>query len=93
MKVFMCKRVGGYSGGLAVVAANSKEEAFAVFHRHRDYAYMLDGFNRSEEEDEYTDDPAKCDSWYYPKDNWVEAEALIANVDTPMVIAEGGYTE
>jgi hypothetical protein len=26
MKVFMCKRQGGYSGGLAVVAANSKEE-------------------------------------------------------------------
>ena len=25
MKVFMCQRQGGYSGGLAVVAANSKE--------------------------------------------------------------------
>lgn len=25
MKVFMCQRRGGYSGGLAVVAANSKD--------------------------------------------------------------------
>ena len=32
MKVFMCKRDGGYSGGLAVVAANTKDEAFEVFH-------------------------------------------------------------
>ena len=30
MKVFACKRYGGYSGGLAVVAANSAEEAFAI---------------------------------------------------------------
>ena len=27
----MCKRTGGYSGGLAVVAANSREEAFKTF--------------------------------------------------------------
>lgn len=26
MKVFACKRVSGYSGGLAIVAANSAEE-------------------------------------------------------------------
>ena len=32
MKVFMCYRSGGYAGGLAVVAANSSEEAFDVFH-------------------------------------------------------------
>ena len=32
IKVFMCKRDGGYSGGLAIVAANTKDEAFEVFH-------------------------------------------------------------
>ena len=33
MKVFMCTRQGGYSGGLAVVAANSVEEAFKTFYK------------------------------------------------------------
>ena len=28
MKVFMCKRCGGWSGGLAVVAANIKRAVF-----------------------------------------------------------------
>ena len=31
MKVFACKRVSGYSGGLVIVAANSAEKAFEVF--------------------------------------------------------------
>lgn len=42
MKVFMCKRSGSYGGGLAVVAANNKEEAFRVFHENEDYEHLVD---------------------------------------------------
>lgn len=31
MKLFGCKRDGGYSGGLILVAANTKEEAFLTW--------------------------------------------------------------
>ena len=39
MKVFMCKRYDDYSGGLAVVAANNKEEAFKTFFTDKDYKW------------------------------------------------------
>lgn len=37
----MCKRAGDYSGGLAVVAANSCEEAYIVFHTDKRYKWAL----------------------------------------------------
>lgn len=86
----MCKRVGGYSGGLAVVAANSSEEAYIVFHTVERYKWMLAGFD---EDGNYSEDPLIVDSYYYPKENWFEVPSLVANVDKPMVINEGGYTE
>lgn len=79
MKVWMCKREQGYSGGLAVVAANSKDEAFRVYHSHKEHSW---------EYNEYNDD-----GFCYPKDNWFECELLTANVEEPCVIAEDGYTE
>lgn len=42
MKVWMCTRTdnfGWYSGGLAVVAANSREEAFKTFYLHGEYSW------------------------------------------------------
>ena len=90
MKVFMCKRVGGYSGGLAVVAANSSEEAYIVFHTDKRYKWALACFD---EDGNYSEDPLIVNSYYYPKENWFEVPSLIANVDVPMVINEGGYSE
>ena len=79
MKVWMCKMDYPYSGGLAVVAANSKEEAFRVYHSNEEHSW---------EYDEYNDD-----GYYYPKDNWFLCESLTANVEEPCVIMEDGYTE
>ena len=90
MKVFMCKRVGGYSGGLAVVAANSCEEAYVVFHTDKRYKWMLDCLD---EDGNYSEDPLMVNSYYYPIENWFEVPSLVANVDKPVVIKEGGYTE
>ena len=41
MKVFGCKRSGGYSGGLIIVAANSLNEAFETFAKDDRYEWMI----------------------------------------------------
>lgn len=91
MKVFMCKRVGGYSGGLAVVAANTKEEAFEVFHSQERYGYMVD--HSDIDTGEYTEDLSRCNSYYYRREHWFEVPILTADTIIPRVIEEGGYTE
>ena len=91
MKVFMCERQGGYSGGLAIVAAKSKEEAFKTFFEDEDYDWMVDKYDASTYE--YIDDFTKWRSDYYPTEKWFECKHLTANVDIPCVIAESGYTE
>lgn len=91
MKVFMCKREGSYSGGLAVVAANSIEEAFKTFFEDKDYEWMMDKYDIDTYE--YTDDCTKWRPYYYQKELWFECKVLTANVDKPCVIMEDGYTE
>lgn len=91
MKVFACKRYGGYSGGLAVVAANSAEEAFDVFHSSEKYNWMLDFLDQDSLE--YTSDMNRGESYYYKRKDWFELPMLIANVEQPQIIVEDGYTE
>lgn len=91
MKVFMCKRQGGYSGGLSVVAANSVKEAFKTFFEDEDYDWMVDKYDV--DTCGFTDDCTKWHSDYYPIDEWFECKVLTANVDKPCVIMEDGYTE
>lgn len=94
MKVFMCQRQMDYSGGLAVVAANSAEEAFKVFFEDEDYDWMVKKWIRTDEyTKEYTEDSTKWRSDYYPIEKWFECKVLTANVDKPCVIMEDGYTE
>lgn len=87
----MCKRTGGYSGGLVVVAANSKEEAFKTFSEDDRYAYMVDTYDL----DTYklVEDVTQWRSYYYPLEMWFECNILTANVDKPCVIMEDGYSE
>lgn len=91
MKVFACERTGSYSGGLAIVAANSKEEAFIVFHTDSRYDWMLD--NQDIETGEFTSDINRCNSYYYKREDWFELPILTADVDTPCIIIEDGYSE
>ena len=81
MKVFINVRSGSYSGGMILVAANTKEEAIKAFREDEDYDWMWD-----EMEDGIYD-------MYYGEDGWMESTVLTANVDTPQVIAENGYSE
>lgn len=85
MKVFANYRLGGYSGGMILVAANSAEEAHKVFHEDERFDYMWCDW--SWEDSRYVED------FYYQLDDWKEMPMLQANVDVPQVLAEGGYTE
>lgn len=92
MKVFACKRLDDYSGGLAIVAANSKEEAFNVLHSDKRYDWMVDWYF-DDEQCRYVEDLDKSDSYYYKRKNWFEMPMLTANVSEPQVLEEGGYAE
>ena len=81
MKVFINVRCGSYSGGMILVAANTKEEAIKAFREDEDYDWMWDKMEDG------------IDDMYYGEDGWMESTVLTANVDTPQVIAENGYSE
>lgn len=91
MKVFGCKRSGGYSGGLIIVAANSLNEAFGTFAKNDKYEWMIDWYDF--DTSKITKDVTKVDSNIYPRCDWFEIPELVANVDNPRVISEDGYTE
>lgn len=90
MKVFGCKVDAVYGGGLAIVAANSKEEAFVVFHTDQRYEWMADRFRL---DGSYIEDATKWYSDFYPLYQWFELTMLTANVDKPQVIAQDSYSE
>ena len=81
MNVFINVRCGSYSGGMILVAANTKEEAIKAFREDKDYDWMW-----------YEIDD-KIGDMYYGENGWMESTVLTANVDTPQVIAENGYSE
>ena len=93
MKVFACKRQGSYSGGLILVAAPTKEEAFSVFAHDREFDWMIQSYDAEGGYADVDDEGAIMSSDYYPLEDWVEIECLSAQVSEPQVIVEGGYTE
>lgn len=42
---------------------------------------------------QYTEDVTKVNSDVYHRNDWFEIPELVANVDSPRVISENGYTE
>ena len=89
MKVFINKRTGGWSGGLAVVAANNAEEAHRVycFNDPLTYYYNQEGDACRQE------DSISFSNYYYSPEGWQEVPCLTADVTEPTLIAEDGYTE
>ena len=85
MKVFINRRTGNYKGGLAIVAANTPEEAHKTFFSDPDYEYLCNKWN--------DDDITRLETFEYHLNGWKECKFLTANVDKPCVIEEDGYTE
>lgn len=81
MKVFGCTREGSYTGGIILVAANSKEEALEAYRNDSDYNYQW-----------YEYDEGIRD-YYYQPERWKEYPQLTYNGDKPCVILEEGYSE
>lgn len=93
MKVFYCKNQRSFGGGLVLVAANTKEEAYLMAAMNDNISYLFDWHD-----DEYTrcepdGNINHCKSDTYPLDKWREVEHLSTNLTEPQVIIEDHYFE
>lgn len=82
MKVFCCKNQCSYGGGLILVAANTKEEAFSVASVDEDTNWLF-----------YKMESGELVSDTYPINEWFEVEHLSTDLSEPQVIIEDHYTE
>lgn len=89
MKVWINKYIGGYGGGMIIVAANSADEAHKTFHKDENFRWMWEDNGFVDEECEIDDER----DFIYLRSNWYCLENVVANVDTPQVLAEDSYTE
>lgn len=94
MKVFRCKNQYSYGGGLILVAANSKEEAYLTAAMDDKTSYLFDWFD---DNGAYSYEPDgninHCISDTYPLGKWREVEHLSTNLTEPQVIIEDHYSE
>lgn len=94
MKVFACKRAGCYAGGIILVAAESKEQAFEVASSLECVQWMFDFLDEDGEFVEpYDPNVVKVVSTYYPIENWFEVKRMEYNCDIPQIIFEESYGE
>lgn len=84
MKVFACKNQNSYGGGMILVAANTKEEAFYTASINKDVNHVF-------YEREYDSGVIVSDT--YPLDEWFEVKHLSSDLAKPQVIIEDHYTE
>lgn len=84
MKVFGCRNQDPYGGGMILVAANTKEEAFHTASIDKDTNYFF-------YEIEYNSGIFKSDT--YPLDEWFEVKHLSSDLVEPQVIIEDHYSE
>ena len=93
MKVFGCKNQYSYGGGLVLVAANTKEEAYLTAAMDEKISYM---FNWADDDYMWCEPDGNinhCTSDEYPFGKWFEVEHLSTDLTEPKVIIEGHYSE
>ena len=94
MKVFGCRNQISYGGGLVLVAANSKEEAYLIAAYDDKTSYLFDWFD---DNGVYSYEPDgninHCTSDTYPLEKWFRAEHLSTDLTEPQVILEDHYSE
>lgn len=92
MKVFCCENQHLYGGGLILVAANSKEEAYLTAAYDDKTSYLFDWFD-----DDYICEPDgninHCTSYTYPLEKWYEVEHLSTDLSEPQIIVEDHYSD
>ncbi len=93
MKVFGCINQQFYGGGLILVAANTKEEAYLTAAMDDKITYLFEWINDDDEWIAPDGDIDHCVSATYPCNKWFEAEHLYTDLLEPEVIIESSYSE
>lgn len=93
MKVFCCKNQMSYGGGLILVAANNKEEAYLTAAMDDKLSYVFDWVDNEGIWSEPDWDINHCSSDTYPLDKWFEVEHLSTDLTEPKIIIEDHYSE
>lgn len=93
MKVFCCKNQYSYGGGLILVAAHTKEEAYLIAANDDKTSYLFDWVD-----DDYIwcvpdGNINHCISDTYPLEEWHEVEHLSTDLLEPQIIVEDHYSE
>lgn len=93
MKVFACRNQCSYGGGLVLVGANTKEEAFLTAAMNDELSYLFDWVDDNYMwcEPDGNINHCRCDT--FPLTKWFEVENLTTDLTEPKVIIEDHYTE
>ena len=93
MKVYTCRNQNSYGGGLILVAANTKEEAYLTAAMDDELSYL---FEWSDDDYMWCNPDGNinhCTSNTYPIGKWFKVEHLSTNLTEPQVIIEDHYSE
>jgi len=93
MKVFCCINQHDYGGGLILVAADTKEEAYFTAALDDSISYLFDWTDDNDMLCEPDGTITHCKSDSYPLDKWFEVEHLSTDLTEPQVIIEDSYFE
>jgi hypothetical protein len=93
MKIFCCKNQHSYGGGLILVAANTKEEAYLTAAYNDKMSYLFDWADDDYMWCEPDGNINHCKSDIYPLGKWYEVEHLSTDLLEPQIIVEDHYTE
>ncbi len=93
MKVYGCKNNNAYGGGLILVAANTKEEAYLTAAYDNKTSYLFDWADDDYMWCEPDGNINHCISDTYPLGCWVEVEHLSTDLIEPQIIIEDHHTE
>ena len=93
MKVFACKNQNPYGGGLILVAANTKEEAYLTAAYDDKILYLFEWADDDYMWCEPDGNINHCTSYTYPFDKWFEVKHISTDLAEPQVIIEDHHTE
>lgn len=92
MKVFGCRNNRSYGGGLVLVAANTKDEAYLTAAMYDKISYLFDWVDNSGWiKPDGNVEHCTCDT--YPYNKWFVVEHLSTDLKEPKVIIEDHYSE
>ena len=93
MKVYGCRNDNYYGGGLILVAANTKEEAYLTAAYNDETSYLFEWADDDYMFCEPDGNINHCTSYTYPLDKWFEVEHMSTDLTETQIIIEDHYSE